>query len=259
MNRNGSGAEIEVPESTARIGFAGANTVSKAPKDPGRFFHEIAPALLYPGRTELIRQGKPVREVYLLSDGLVKAGCADAAGGEIIVGLWYQGAVIGSAPVILQTPSPVTVTTLTNARLHRLLADEFLSLVKNNAEFGWYLQQRQSAEFSDLISFTLQLGCHSARKRLEHLLWRLGSSPIAIESKDGLDLRLPLKQWEIAELISVTPEHLSRILKQLEREGLVLRRRDHFQIPDREKLAHAPDLPSTARSGFRPFSGDSPP
>jgi hypothetical protein len=39
-------------------------------------------------------------------------------------------------------------------------------------------------------------------------------------------LPLPFHHWEPATLILVTPEHLSRLLKEMERSGMIRRDRD---------------------------------
>jgi len=42
-------------------------------------------------------------------------------------------------------------------------------------------------------------------------------------SNNEMRLQMPLKHWEVAELIAVTPEHLSRVLRQMETEGILRR------------------------------------
>lgn len=56
-----------------------------------------------------------------------------------------------------------------------------------------------------------------------------------------MKVRLPLKHWEIAQLIGVRPEHLSRVLQQIKQEG-VLREEDGCMIvPDVRKLRSQDD------------------
>jgi CRP-like cAMP-binding protein len=51
-----------------------------------------------------------------------------------------------------------------------------------------------------------------------------------------IQLQLPLKHWELAELIAVTPEHLSRLLKKMQLEGIVQRDKGWIRIPDVRRL-----------------------
>jgi len=54
---------------------------------------------------------------------------------------------------------------------------------------------------------------------------------------------IPLKQWEIAELLGVTPEHLSRLLKVLESKGLVRRGKNLLFVTNPQGLIALADTP----------------
>jgi CRP-like cAMP-binding protein len=56
-----------------------------------------------------------------------------------------------------------------------------------------------------------------------------------------MKIRPPLKYWEIAQLIGVTPEHLSRILKQIKREGIIKEEAGHIIVPDVRKIESRDD------------------
>jgi CRP-like cAMP-binding protein len=62
------------------------------------------------------------------------------------------------------------------------------------------------------------------------------------ESHTPIRLQSPLKHLEIAQLIAVTSEHLSRLLNQLEQDGLRRRRKGWVIIQDPRKLWHLPDV-----------------
>ena len=66
------------------------------------------------------------------------------------------------------------------------------------------------AQLGQLSGFGL-----SAQQRLERLLEQLAQ---AVNNADGSrPIRLPLvlKQWELAQLVAVTPQHLSRLMKKM--------------------------------------------
>lgn len=207
-----------------------------AGSDVSMLFRDHASTLVYPRGIKLLQQGAPVNDVYFFDSGSAKSVYLDHSGGEIILALSLAGSMVGAASVIAQQPSPVTVATLSRCRLCRIPAEEFLRLVKNDPQFAWYLQKEQSREINRQVLRNVELGCHTARQRLERLLWEMTSVPDTVKSREGLEVHLPMKYWEIAELVSVTREHLSRLLKQMQQEGLILRRKDWLIIPDRMKL-----------------------
>lgn len=54
-------------------------------------------------------------------------------------------------------------------------------------------------------------------------------------------LHLPLKLWEIAQFLGITPSYLSRLLKSLEREGLIERDNGWIKVTNADKLWHWKD------------------
>jgi CRP-like cAMP-binding protein len=84
-----------------------------------------------------------------------------------------------------------------------------------------------------------QLNCLPARQRLEQLLWDFASALAVDNAKKEVRMEIPLKQLEIAQLIGVSPEHLCRMLKQLEEENVIVRKKGWIILNDAEKLWHS--------------------
>jgi len=198
--------------------------------------NRVAPAQAYTAGTELFRQGSAVQDVYFIDQGLVKLIRLEPDGREMIVGLRFPGWVIAAAAAIIQQSHLTTGITMCGCRLRRISSETFRDLLQRDAQFSWLVHRMHSHEVYDQVARLVQLGCASARHRLEQLLWQL---IIALEP-DGLKketkLALPLKQWEIAELIAVTPAYLSRIYNELERAGVLRRRNGWLIIHDPQRL-----------------------
>jgi len=198
----------------------------------------LAPAQVYPAAIELYQQGSPAQEVYFIDRGLVKLIYLEQDGRELIVDLRSPGWLLGAASAIVQKPHSVTAVTLTRCHLRHIPADLFLSLLKSDTQLSWQLHQMHSHEVCDQVSRVVQLGCLSARHRLEHLLWQLISALELNGAQKDVRLQLPLKHQEIAELIVVTPAYLSRLFNQLEKEGSLQRKKGWLIIPNPEVLWH---------------------
>jgi len=54
--------------------------------------------------------------------------------------------------------------------------------------------------------------------------------------KDKVNLIFPLKHKELAQMVAVTPEHLSRLLKQLERDGIIKREKGLLVMNNSQSL-----------------------
>jgi CRP-like cAMP-binding protein len=85
-----------------------------------------------------------------------------------------------------------------------------------------------------------RISCLPAQERLADLLWELAHALELANSSDEVPLRLPLKHWELAQLISVTPEYLSRLLKKMQQDGIVRQNKGGLMIiQNLKKLWHS--------------------
>jgi len=86
----------------------------------------------------------------------------------------------------------------------------------------------------DIEALTLQSG-------VERVVDYLLQSPVVDGGQDTVEgditVSLPASKGTIASLLSVTPEHFSRILHELQANGLIAVNRRQIHIPDVQRLA----------------------
>ena len=81
------------------------------------------------------------------------------------------------------------------------------------------------------------LACLPAIDRLKRLLYEIMMEikhPLGV--KDKVKLIFPLKHKELAQMTAVAPEHLSRLLKQLERNGIITREKGLLVLNNSQSL-----------------------
>jgi CRP-like cAMP-binding protein len=176
----------------------------------------------WPAGAGLFQPGETADVVYLLVDGIVKLTHIDAEGREFVVDVKRPPALLGGAFVIAKQPHAFMAVTSTSCRICWCAARDFLAALHNpalNAE----ISRLHSLEVVDLSKRIMVMGIKSSQGRLFHFLRSYcGSSdgqPECMERR----VQLPLKQNEIASFIGITPEHMSRVLRKLLKEGLVRR------------------------------------
>jgi CRP/FNR family transcriptional regulator len=181
-------------------------------------------AIRYPSGVELLQQDRRSSCAFLILSGITKLVHLDQNGREVIVGLRRPGWMVGSSALILNEPNYSTAVTVTSAKLIRFDAEEFEKLVKTEPRFSEYLQQQHARELNNYMQNLVEMASLSAVERLSKFLSDVeGSFGLGLEPLSG-ETTIPLKHWEIAELLGVTPEHLSRLLKVLESKGLLHRK-----------------------------------
>ena len=190
----------------------------------------------------LFKQGAPSQHVFFLERGLVKISHMDASGQEMIISLMSaSGSIMGASCAVLDKHF-VTATVLAGSQLRQMPSVEFRNLLNRNPDMSWYIHQMHCRILSRLITQRSQMGVLSVRRRLEQLFWKLIDTMDLEKTGGTVRLELPLKYWEIAQLIVVTPEHLSRVVKSMEKEGLLRREKGGaLTFPDPDKLWHTID------------------
>ena len=211
----------------------------------------LFPAAEYPAKVRLFQQGSRAECAYFVASGITKLTCINPSGKELIVGLRGPGSLLGTAAVILSTVYPATASTVTPCSLRRVSATELDGLLSTNLDFCRYLQEMQAREVHAHLELMIDVVSRTAQYRLAKLLF---DAFVIRDMHSGTDrsLPIPLKQWEIAELLAVTPEHTSRVLRRLEKEGLISRKRNILFVLDAQRLASFLD-------GTRPLRSDDSP
>lgn len=175
------------------------------------------------GGVVLFRQGEWPEAVYEIERGWVKLVRIEEGGRAMIVGVRTRGWILGAASVLIGEAHAVTAETVTWCQLRRMRGEVFRERVRRDEAFSWRVHEMHAREVYRQLEQVVGLGCQRARRRLEQLLRELA------EEQGGGRVRCPLRQWELAQVVAVTPSYLSQLLGELEREG-VLRRENGWIV-----------------------------
>lgn len=204
-------------------------------------FRQNARAQSIPAQRFLFHQGDPVRDVYLLEKGLVKMMRSEPNGQEIIVELRFADNHLGVTSTLANEPAPMTAITATPCELYRLSVNEFLRLANNDRSFMHTLLALISRQRNEQISLRAQEGMLDARPRLITLLLRLAKE-LGIERKGKLYLALPIAKQDIAGMLGITPQSLSRILRKMKQEQLIIEEREWIILKNPQALQYKMEI-----------------
>jgi CRP-like cAMP-binding protein len=160
----------------------------------------------------VVEQNLHPPSVYLLRQGLVKLVCLTPDGREIVLGLRAAGWYAGAISALMHAPSIYSVKTITPCLFSKIAADEFSMRLMQSA--------RMMRHFMDTLcnELTTQLAgagvmANSAEQRLAQFMSERSIQHPQLKTLDPLPL---LKQMELAQLLAISPEHLSRLLHKAE-------------------------------------------
>jgi CRP-like cAMP-binding protein len=165
---------------------------------------------LEPGR-KLIDQWKKCDHVYLIRGGVVKLMYTSDNGSQVSLGLRSTGWYAGAASVLLGMPNFYSVLTVSDCTVSQIPAEQLFAYTTRHVKKLRHFMK--SICMDSILQAKLHAEIHSssAAERLEHLMQERTITDPHWEAKDPLPL---LKQRELAQLLSCSPEHLSRLRTQ---------------------------------------------
>lgn len=189
----------------------------------------------YPKGVEIFSQDQLLSEVFYLASGWIKLVELDDKGTEIIVRLAPAGSWLGTASAIAGIPSDVSALTCTQAQVASMTTGTFQSLLIEDSDFSLLIHKAHAQELCRQSGHILQLSSLSSRQRLLCIVREFVEAAAPERTLRPTRVYMPLLHRELAQMVAVTPEHLSRLLRDLDVEGLVHREKGWITVPN---LAH---------------------
>lgn len=152
--------------------------------------------------------------IWLLKGGQVKSFIWNEQGNSITLGYWGSGDVVGKSLSI--TKDPQQIQCLTPVEAYCIPCQRWYCLAEQICHHA-----RQSQE---LLAIVRTPKVHDRLQQF--LLWL--SDKFGYQDRDGKLVDVRLTHQEIAEAIGTTRVTITKLLNQLEEEGLIRRPRRHF-------------------------------
>ncbi len=161
----------------------------------------------------LVHQSKRCTHVTLLLDGLVKLVSVSGDGKQVTLGLRTSGWYAGASAVLMDTVSIYSVVAVTPCKVVQIPAGDFYLRLIQSARMMRHFISAISSEMVSMSSAQVHMMLGTAEDRLAKFMNERQQNGPNWQVLDTLPL---LKQSELAQLLAISPEHLSRLLH---REG----------------------------------------
>ena len=191
---------------------------------------------------QLLREGDDSRSLYLLLDGWTASSMTVADGARQLLRVQLPGDVIG-LPSLSVTRVPDTVTALTSATVSKIPLPALGQLFTESPRLAALLFLVSQHERVMLMDRLTALGRISAPGRLAGLLLQINERLAWQDPEHGDTIALPLTQEHLADLIGTSHVHLSRIMAELRRTGVITYTRRSVTLLEKEHLRHLAGLP----------------
>lgn len=189
----------------------------------------------------LIREGDQPQHCSLLIEGYAFRQKITGGGSRQILAVCIPGDAVDFQNMFLDL-SDHSVQMLTSGRVADISRHALQDLALTHAAVGAGIMQMTAVEASILREWVVNLGRRDARARIAHILCEFAVRLQArgLNAKAGIEL--PMTQEQLADAAGLTPVHVNRVLKEMERDGLISRRRRQIAFADWRALQEAGDF-----------------
>jgi CRP-like cAMP-binding protein len=189
----------------------------------------------------LVREGSLPTQCSVLLDGYAYRQKMTGEGSRQIIAVCIPGDAVDLQNIFLDV-SDHSVQMLTRGTVADIPRDAFQELVLTRPRIGRAIIQLTLVEASILREWVVNVGQRDARERIAHVLceFAVRLEVRGLMSFNGFEL--PMTQEQLADATGLTSVHVNRVLKGLEADGLISRRRRHIHFPDWRALQDVGDF-----------------
>ncbi|HKR59715.1 MAG TPA: Crp/Fnr family transcriptional regulator [Pyrinomonadaceae bacterium] len=220
VNLNGFAAQIPCDSAISEVRGLDSLKVSK----------------LYPRGSVLFSEGQRPRGVYLLSNGRAKISITSADGKTLVLRIAEPGELLGIKAALTGQPYEATVETLGRCRIDFISREALLKLLARDRKACLGVARALAGKLSGAFEHArLVLLPQSAQEKLARLLigWCEKSGK---RTPHGTRIESGLTHEEIAQMICVSRETVTRALSELKRKHIVSWLGNTFYVRNRKAL-----------------------
>ncbi len=183
----------------------------------------------YPANHVIVFENDGGASIHFILEGWVKVRTHNLDGKEITLNLLTNGDLFGEMAALDAIPRSTDVITLLDTHICSIPAQDFLDLLHTEPLAGVHLSQLLASRLRQ-VNRRLRLREADSTARLVDVLLFLVDGQGRPEGSGWVIPAFPHR--ELSSLSGLARETVTRVLRKLEKKGLVVRDRDIMQIPD---------------------------
>mgnify|MGYP003678206317 CR=1 FL=1 len=183
----------------------------------------------------IFHEGDTLTDLFVVNKGWLACSTMVLDGDRQVLQLHYAGDVMGTAGIAFERAF-ASATTLTPVTLCRFPRKNLDKLFKDHQRLAALLYAIGMMENVVLCDRLKALGRTNAEARVANLLLSIVSKKRVMSADPITEFEMPLTQVDIADAVGVTPVHVNRTLRNMERRGLIDRTGRTIKLGDEQRL-----------------------
>jgi len=185
---------------------------------------------IYPADSVVFWEGDTETHLFYLQYGWLKVIKTGGDGREQTLRFLGPGEIFNEIGVFARRPNPATAMTLEEAGIWLIPRPALEQILFSHPQTAVRILENMADRFITLVDLTADLSLRTVEARLAKLL---------LEQADG-DI-IPRRRWttqtELAARLGTVPDVLSRVMREMIKEGVIVMEKVQIRILNRPRLA----------------------
>jgi CRP/FNR family transcriptional regulator, cyclic AMP receptor protein len=227
--------ESETAEICSEIGSHKRCFLCDLSGTPLRDFDAISLTGFYPQGARLFAEGQRAKGVFILCGCRAKLSIG-SSNGRSLMRIAEQGEILGLSATLSGSPYEDSAEMLESGKVNFIRRDHFLNFLRNNVEASLGVAQHFSHVYAAVHKQlrSLVLSDSAAEKLVRLLLSWLKKS--GARTEQNIHLKLSLTHGEIAQMIGVSRETVTRLLGELRDKRIIQLKGSNLLIKSKSAL-----------------------
>jgi CRP/FNR family cyclic AMP-dependent transcriptional regulator len=202
---------------------------------PLKSFEEAKYTSSYPSDALLFVEGQAPRGAYVICKGRVKLTMSSADGKSIILHIAGPGELIGLDAAMSGEPYGISAETLEPCQLNFIKRDAFLRLMREQPQILAHAAAQFGRDYRAACFQIRSLGLsRTASEKIARFL--LETAAAGQQTNQGIRVNLSLTHEEIAQVVGVSRETVTRTFSDLKSRSLIAVKGPSITIRDKQGL-----------------------
>ena len=204
--------------------------------DEHAILNDIKVRRIYAKHEIIFKQGERCEGVYCVQSGLVGVRKTDVERNSVLIGLIFPGQTLGYRPCLAEEPHYGTGEALEKTTVCFIENSVVRQIIGQNPALGLRFLKQVARFWGELEEKYFENVTLDIRTRFCRLLVILMNHYGKSNGTGEIVFDIPLSRQDLAAAIGTRPESMSRIIKELNDDGVALISGRTVRIPEKKRL-----------------------
>jgi CRP/FNR family transcriptional regulator len=183
----------------------------------------------------IFTEGQKGEAVYFVKTGKIKISKISSVGKEYTIKIMEEGDVFGESTLFIGGEYPATAEAIEDSEILELKNKDIEDLILKDAQIALSIIKILAKRLKYIAVVIENLALRDSVGRTASILLTFARER-GISTKEGILVEIDLKRQELANLAGTSRENITRILSQMDRDGIIKLSKDKILIKDLEEL-----------------------